>query len=280
MGNNVPRVVAALLGGPELRDALIALGLAGGTITNYLRAIYRAQQWCEDQGVDLATVSASMIAAYRDTLAPSWATRNVARVALGHYWAFVGRADPPLKALRVGPKPQGVCRALEEDDARVLSKHATGRGDDRGLAVVIGLYAALRCREIATLRWESFDGSWLRVTGKGDKTCRIPVHPQITQYLDGYPRRSEFVFPGRFGGHVNPATIWQWSVDVARDAGLSEHVETHRLRHTCLATANDMTGDLRGVQSFARHSKPETTALYTRTTGRRLREIVDAIDYG
>lgn len=51
------------------------------------------------------------------------------------------------------------------------------------------------------------------------------------------------------------------------------------LRHTALATANDATRDLRAVQEFARHARPETTALYTRVTARRLMEVAMSIDY-
>lgn len=46
-----------------------------------------------------------------------------------------------------------------------------------------------------------------------------------------------------------------------------------------LATANDNTGDLRAVQSFAGHAKPETTSLYTRANARRLAAVVASIDY-
>ena len=61
------------------------------------------------------------------------------------------------------------------------------------------------------------------------------------------------------------ATIWTWTSQVAEAAGLG-HVQTHRLRHTSLTTALDNTKDLRSVMEFARHSRPQTTAGYTRTT--------------
>jgi integrase len=52
------------------------------------------------------------------------------------------------------------------------------------------------------------------------------------------------------------------------------------LRHTALAEANDRSRDLRTVQEIARHSRPETTAGYTRTTSRRMAAVVAMIDYG
>ena len=104
----------------------------------------------------------------------------------------------------------------------------------------------------------------------------MPVHEVVLRYMASVPRQGPFVFPGRFGGPVNPATIWEWAREVARDAGLGD-VPTHVLRHTALTAANDATGDLRATQDFARHAKPETTAGYTRTTERRLREVAEAI---
>ncbi|KKK59417.1 hypothetical protein LCGC14_3034590, partial [marine sediment metagenome] len=69
-----------------------------------------------------------------------------------------------------------------------------------------------------------------------------------------------------------------WTKRVASEAGIHEFT-THQLRHTALTTANDTMGDLRAVQTFARHKKPETTAGYTRTKQTRLREVSDSLDY-
>ena len=54
---------------------------------------------------------------------------------------------------------------------------------------------------------------------------------------------------------------------------------THRLRHTALTVANDTLGDLRAVQTFARHASPAQTAGYTRTRADRLRDVSDSLDY-
>ena len=73
------------------------------------------------------------------------------------------------------------------------------------------------------------------------------------------------------------ATVWDWTSQVAEVAGLG-HVTTHQLRHTSLTTALDNTGNLRSVMEFARHSRPQTTAGYTRTTKEQLLEVSDALD--
>ncbi len=126
------------------------------------------------------------------------------------------------------------------------------------------------------------DSGWLTVVGKGSKRRRIPLHAvtveALTTVLAGREDSSEWVFPGRFGGPVNPATIWQWVRELAIDTGLPP-IKCHWLRHSGLATMNDNTGDLRAVQAFAGHSRPEITSGYTRAKNTALRKVVDSLDY-
>ncbi|MFN2486151.1 MAG: tyrosine-type recombinase/integrase [Acidimicrobiia bacterium] len=86
------------------------------------------------------------------------------------------------------------------------------------------------------------------------------------------------MFPGRISGHVVPVTIGQWIGEVAEAAGVANLVP-HRLRHTSLTWAVDAGKPLRDVQTFARHSDPAMTAKYTRTTSRKLQDVVEALDY-
>jgi site-specific recombinase XerD len=207
-------------GAPKsLTEALVLRGLAPKTIRLYCRIIRDAAGWCEDRGEILANVTPGTIAAYSASRPRTHSSQQLIRAALKHYWEIKGRKNPPLRAIRVPPKPRMVCRALDDDEARTLAEAARARGDLPGLAVLLGLYQALRREEIATLRWDAFDGEgWMTVT-------------------------------------------------------------PHRLRHTSLATACDNTGDLRSVQAFARHSRPEITSGYTRATTARLMAVVNSIDY-
>ncbi len=257
---------------------LLARGLAQRTAKLYAVTIRRAERWWCQQGATLAAATPVEVVLYVRLQPETWATRKSLRSALGHYWEMVERHDPPLRAIRLPPKPVMVCKALEPDDARILAKAALARDDDLGLAVALGLYEALRREEIATMPWSAFDGDWLTVTGKGTVTATIPVHPKVKTLLERKPREGTWLFPGRFGGPVSPATIWAWVRIVATEAGVTG-VTPHVLRHTSLSTANDATGDLRTVQAFARHSSPLTTSGYTRATKARLQTVVDSLDY-
>jgi integrase len=265
----------------EYREHLIGQGLDAKTVVTYLRHIARAHDWLwSHHHVSLRTAKPSHIADFSATLTNSHSTRGAAAAAINHYWRMVQRPNPPAKAMRVPPQPEMVCRAVEDDQARALVKTSLGWWPE-GTAVLAGLYLALRVSEIARMEWDRFDSpmEWYRVTGKFDKTATLPVHPVLRSELDR-PRPARYVFPGRAGvrAYVNPATVWSWCKVVAREAGI-EGMTTHRLRHTALTVANDTLGDLRAVQTFARHANPAQTAGYTRTRTDRLRDVSDSLDY-
>lgn len=266
-------------GSRSIREQLLARGLSPRSVNEYLKEIRRAEAWCASRGYTLRTVPELVLVRYVSTRPRSWSTRKTMRSAFGHYWSIHRRRNAPLWVVKVPRKPRMRCRALSEADALTLERAARARRDHKGAAVLLGLYLALRREEIATLRWEDVGGDgWVRVLGKGGTDCQIPAHPVVLDALAELPRSSEWVFPGRWGGASNPTTVWGWVRQVAAEAGLGA-VTTHQLRHTCLATANDATRDLRAVQEFARHARPETTAGYTRVTARRLHAVVASLDY-
>lgn len=264
--------------GDDVHGELLAAGLAPMTVRAYMAVIQTAEAWFDARGWDLARATVEQVVTYAATKPRTFASQNLLRAALRRYWVAMEHPKPPLSALRVPPKPAMVCKALDEDDARILAKEARARGDLKGLAVLLGMYQGMRREEIATTTWAAFDGDWMTVFGKGQKTRTIPVHPVVADALGKLPRLAPSVFTGRFDGPVNPATIWAWIRDVADEAGVGV-VRPHWLRHTCLATQNDNTGDLRTVQAFAGHSRPETTSGYTRATRKRLVAVALSVEY-
>lgn len=66
----------------------------------YRRIIGHARAWFAVVGRELSQATATDVAVYIETRPRTWASRNGTRAALRHYWASVGRQDPPLRALR------------------------------------------------------------------------------------------------------------------------------------------------------------------------------------
>ncbi len=261
------------------------MGFSPKTVDTYYGIITRADTWMTARGHPAAKAPASLVARYADTLPRSWSTRKGLRAALAAYWELVHRRNPPLAVIRVPPKPEMVCRALDEDEAAALARAARDRGDMRAFPMTLGLYQAMRREEMARCRWVDFKGGrMLTVIGKGEKQRTLDVspsvlgHPYFRAHRPPTPGAGDYLFPGRFGGHVNPATIWKWVTELAEDVGVFG-VTPHRLRHTCLATQNDTTGDLRAVRDFAGHSRTATTEGYTRTKASAMHAVMLSVDY-
>lgn len=265
------------------RDAfaeyLTGLGLSGTTIVYYVRHAETADAWLRLHSSSLRRASAVDIAAYSQTLTNSHSTKGQAAAAMQRYWEWIGRTDGPRRALRVPPAPEMVCLALEPEEATRMRDLSLGWWPE-GAATLMGLYLGARRTEIAVAEWQRFnqDMTWYRITGKNQRTRTLPVHPVLRVELERRRRPAGYLFGGRFDGHANPATIWQWTLMVARKAGVSDF-STHRLRHTALAVGNDNTRDLRSVQAFAGHVRSQTTSGYTRATAKNLQAVVAALDY-
>jgi integrase/recombinase XerD len=276
-----PGVAEAPGGRPgTFAEYLVSIGLSANTVRNYVWRLKRAETLLAEIGTTPLAADAFQLAAMCEAIPNTHSFRGQVRCTLKHYYQWQDRMDAPLRAVRVPPQPAMVNKALEAEDAKRLVETAKGWWP-QGTAVLFGMYLALRCAEIAKAEWERFDENleWYTVTGKFDKTATLPVHPALAAELA--PRRGEgFIFPGRKNvrNYVGPATVWRWSKDVAAEAGI-EVFTTHQLRHTSLTTALDNTGNLRSVMEFARHSRPQTTAGYTRTTKEQLRAVMEALDF-
>lgn len=280
MDHDSPLALVAVNDGPDdFEGFLLSQGLAANTIKNYLSRLRVAERVAAELGIRLESASAQELAAISFRTAPSNAVRGQLRAVLKHWYLWQGRLTAPIGAVRVPPAPRMVCKALDADEARRLVEVATGWWPE-GTAVLFGMFLALRRTEIAIAEWDRFDDNleWYRVFGKGDKTATLPVHPALKAELEDRRQPGGWVFPGRFGGPSNPATIWSWTKEVGAAADL-DHVRTHVLRHTALTTALDNTENLRAVMEFARHSRPQTTAGYTRTTKHQLLRVVEALAY-
>lgn len=259
-------------------DHLRREGRSAATIESYGYWVRRAEG-----GLDLRRASGEEIARWADTLPYTAASRNACLDALRAYWRFAKRRDPPTWAIRAPKRTRGDCRAVQEEAAAALEAEALADGGRKGVAVLLGLYLALRTSEVAGLpcrAWIAPDR--MRVIGKGPREDVLPVHPVLRMTLDSYARSlngSRWFFPSPVRGHVTANTIYSWVREIGERAGVPG-VFPHALRHTAIATVHDATGQLRVAQQFARHAHSSTTERYTRVNGDRLISAVEAIRYG
>ena len=153
------------------------------------------------------------------------------------------------------------------------------------------LYAAgLRIGEATGLDREdlSFDGSFVRVIGKGDRERLVPLGEVALDWLrrwtDGprerllalghvAPARGGPLFLGPRGGRLARQQAWASVKRVAARAGLGSRVSPHTLRHSFATHLLEGGADLRIVQELLGHASISTTQLYTHVTGERIRDV-------
>lgn len=195
-------------------------------------------------------------------------TRRTYRASLRAFYQWAQatgrRADNPAMSIPSITMPRGLPRPAPEP----IYRGALADSDERTVLMVTlaGGYG-LRRGEVARARREdvvpSGSGYALRVIGKGSHVRLVPLNHEFAHRLLQLP--PGWIFPssstrgGRAGTHLTPAHVGKLV-----SHALPGIYACHSLRHRAGTVAYNLGGrDLRAVQEFLGHAKPETTALYT-----------------
>lgn len=171
----------------------------------------------------------------------------------------VAQVDP-VKIPRALPRPIG---------PEVQTALLTGSRRVRQM-VGLGLYAGLRCAEIAALDvsdiadWSDPPNLVVRA-GKGGRDRVVPMHPVLVELLRARPKAGP-LFPNRQGRPVLAASVSQSIRRHLRQCGID--ATPHRLRHSF---ATEMTrrarGDVFTVATVMGHSSVNDTMRYAGWAG-------------
>jgi integrase/recombinase XerD len=283
----------------ELDGFILFLATERGLSTAYQLSVRQSLEalagWAGRRGHALADLGTDELSAFltdrkRDGLAAS--SLRITTVHLKGFFRWLcatGRltADPaePLFA----PRPDAVLPETlhAREIARLLESidptHPLGRRDHAMLELFYG--SGLRLSELCHARLEhvDFDGGWLRVTGKGDKTRIVPFGGRARAALDDYlanerpklvrKRSSSHVFLSVRGGPLSPDRVRQVVKRRAAMAGIEQNVHPHLLRHSFATHLLEGGADLRVIQELLGHADIATTQVYTHVDRRRLREV-------
>lgn len=255
---------------------LIMDGLADSTVRNYRCLYQRWLDWCRTHDRDPERLEPMDVRGWSQTIHGSRPMTDQAAAVVNHA-CRMHDVEESGSAIPKPRRPKRSPRSLSDDAAARLAAtaHEAGIG---GTACLVCLYTAARRSETAGMEWHNVGSETIRWwRPKTRDWHEIPLHPVLAEHLE-CRRGGQWLFPGRWGGHVSPATIWRWVIDVAEQAGIG-HVTPHQLRATALTVVNENTGDLRAAQELAGHTDVQTTTLYTRVSERRLTAAVGALDY-
>ena len=201
-------------------------------------------------------------------------TRKAYRNTISSFFRWLHKScrrsdDPSLDVPRV-KKPHAHPRPCPDRYIAAAMEMATS---SEKLMIRLGAECGLRRGEIARVHSDDVvadsAGHSLIVRGKGDKQRIVPLPDDLAAIVmdaNGY------LFPGRFGGHVEESYIGDHISHLLPDG-----YAAHTLRHRFATTAYAATHDLFVVAELLGHESVETTEHYVAMPDGRLREATAAV---
>ena len=277
-----------------LEDCELAQGLSERTIANYQHYLERFALFADDIAVNSIT----------DELVRKWrldlnrnellgkATQNYHLVALRALLGWLAKKNiPALSAEKIdlpGISEPEVVFLQHEAVEKLLGtpNQATSQGK-RDRAILETLFSTgLRVAELVRLNRADVEGrEEVSVLGKGKKRRVVFLSPStqtaITTYLKIRADHDPALFLRERGSdessrRLTVRTIQRLIHEYATQAGVSEHVTPHTLRHSFATDLLQSGADLRAVQALLGHSSVVTTQRYTHVTDAHLKEVHDA----
>ena len=260
----------------DFRRHLLDQGYSRGTVLQREGDVARLatfRRLSEVTAEDLATYLSPARTAWR----PEYRKRVSASLRIFFSWAQSRGLMDGNPALALAPVrvPRAIPRPVPE--AVVLSGFSSGTLAERAM-LALGATLGLRREEIASAHPRNRSGATLRVVGKNSDERVLPLDDltaSLLHELEIEQGADSYYFPGRFGGHVHPTTVYKWV-----KARLGGEWSTHNLRHRAATIGLETTGDIRAVQEMLGHRSISSTQLYTAVTGTRILDVVAATSLG
>lgn len=214
--------------------------------------------------------------------ASSTVARKVAAIkSFFHYLVDKGElGDDPTATLDSPKVRKRLPKAVSAKDLeRLLNEPARAQTPkalrDRALLEV--LYATgLRVTELVSLNVDDVNlaSATLRIVRAKDKSERIvPIHERALAPLHDYLERGRMqllrdpkepaLFLNHRGRRLTRQGLWLIVKHYVREAGITEDITPHTLRHTFAAHLVDKKADLEYVQELLGHANISTTQVYT-----------------
>lgn len=253
-------------------DTLRAAGLSAQTIKSRRYKMVHLAALLMPSGPEDVTTEQIVQVFARQQWKPE--TRKAYRNTISSFFRWLHKSgrrsdDPSLDVPRV-KKPHAHPRPCPDRYIAAAMEMATTL---ERLMIRLGAECGLRRGEIARVHSDDVvadsAGRSLIVRGKGDKQRIVPLPDDLAGIImDAHG----YLFPGRFGGHVEESYIGD-HVSRLLPAGYAAHT----LRHRFATTAYAATHDLFVVAELLGHESVETTEHYVAMPDGRLREATAAV---
>ena len=253
-------------------DTLRAAGLSAQTIKSRRYKMVHLATLLMPSGPEDVTTEQIVQVFARQQWKPE--TRKAYRNTISSFFRWLHKSgrrsdDPSLDVPRV-KKPHAHPRPCPDRYIAAAMKMAT---TSERLMIRLGAECGLRRGEIARVHSDDVvadsAGRSLIVRGKGDKQRIVPLPDDLAGIIMD---ARGYLFPGRFGGHVEESYIGDHISRLLPDG-----YAAHTLRHRFATTAYAATHDLFVVAELLGHESVETTEHYVAMPDGRLREAMAAV---
>jgi len=269
--------------------------LSPNTLSNYSRDLERIQDWCAEQNLQSwkcltpHQVRAYISQRHRSGISGKSLQRELSSLrSLFKYLLREGEVENnPAQGIRAPKTVRKLPPTLDADQLGALLETAS---DDpleiRDLAMIELFYSSgLRLSELVSINMGDIDreDATLEVTGKGNKSRRVPVGRKALEALQAWgkvrPLLAQAVEPALFvskrGTRIHPRTIEQRLKRWAMKQGANRNIHPHMLRHSFASHLLESSGDLRAVQELLGHADISTTQIYTHLDFQHLAQVYD-----
>lgn len=152
-------------------------------------------------------------------------------------------------------------------------------------AVLSTIYSSgLRIGEVLNLRLNDIDTDRMQIhiknaKGKKDRYVKMSKanYMVLKSYLHQYVPKL-YLFEGPDNNRYSSSSIRQVLGRACQKSGIKKHVTPHTLRHSYATHLLELGIDLRYVQAFLGHKKPETTMIYTHISTEKVDNLANPLD--
>lgn len=271
-------------------------GLSSNTRQSYARDIQKLLDFLEGEKINLQKAAdKDLVKFIHFQSRMGLSARSLARLisSLRSYYSFlildgIIKVNPTIDLL--APKLWfSLPKFLSVKDVDLLlrqpdEKQVKGCRDKAMLEL---LYATgLRVSELVSLKTNdvNLESGFLICKGKGGKERIVPLGNTsalaVKKYLEEarqklWKRETKTLFLTTRGGAFTRQGFWKMLKEYGEQAGFTQKISPHILRHSFATHLLECGADLRSVQLMLGHSQITTTQIYTHVTRKHLRKVYD-----
>lgn len=268
---------------------LLEKGLSENTTINYIRDL---QQFFTYMKKDIGEIEEQDIIHYLKYLNEHYATSSIVRkmVTLRQLFLYLKKnkmIEHNMMANIDMPKSQKHLPQTVSLESVTKVLHTIDQSSPAGkrdyLMLLLSVASGVRVSELIHLTTNDFNykAKRIRVVGKGNKERLVPLDAKTCDLLEDYIHHerqvydklgNKEIFLNHFGKMISREEFYNILQKYACEAGISEHLSPHKLRHTFATTLLDGDADLRSIQELLGHSDIATTTIYTHVANEKIVE--------